>query len=140
MSYKSVTLYRNRRTHVYLVQPMTRHPMGASVEFGKPTPIPEAEFASMIVPALLESLEAYGRQPFLQELAPKMSAQEYAKFRREHDAVGITLHDSGLLEVTPLRRSGGGYVGVVEKKVSLEVSLAPEMLAEAVHQAFGLVA
>jgi hypothetical protein len=137
MSYKSVMLYRNRRADVYLVQPMTRHPMGASVECGEPTLVAEAEFAGRIMPALLASLEDYGRQPFSPELGPKLSAREYAKFRREHEGVLVTLHDTGLLDVTPLRRESGGYVGAVEDKESLNFKDASAMLADAVRRAFG---
>lgn len=136
MSYETVTIYKNKKSGLYIVQPMTKHPMGASAEFGDPTPVTEEAFESLIVPVVEENLRKYHQQQYDQNLAPKSSEAEHMKFVQEHYCVDVTVDDNGIVEVTPLGSVRGGYVGLKEGKASFNKEEIEVRLPTAIRAAF----
>jgi len=133
-----VTIYRNQKSGRLIVQPMTRHPTGASGEFGEPTQLTEEEVEARLPPVVLENLEKYHRQTYVPELAPKHSGKQYATFTRGHDMVSVTRLETGVVEVNASERVRGGYRGLNSEMIVLQPQDVPTQLVAAIRQAFRL--
>lgn len=136
MSYEKVAIYRSGQTVRYIVQPMTRHPSGASAEFGEPTEVSEEEFDARIVSVVLENLGKYHQQKYDPDLAKIMTDEEDSKFRGDHDYISVTREDSGLVEVIPGARTQGGYVGIKSANITLQKDEVEPKLGAAIREAF----
>lgn len=134
-SYEMISLYRSSKSGNFIVQPMTRHPLGCSGEFGGPTAISNDQFDACIVPIVIENLGKYHEQVYQEDLAPKRSAKEYRKFVKEHLHVSVTRFPSGQIDISPSHHERGGYVGDKES-ISLRPDEIPWRLAPALREAF----
>ena len=136
MSCDKITIYKNKKTGLYLVQPMAKHPTGASADFGDPTSLTEEEFESRIVSVVQENLRKYHQQTFDQKLALSFSDEEYSRFTRGHNCVCVTVDDNGIVELIPAARVPGGYVGLKEGNISISKYEIGARLAGAIRDAF----
>jgi hypothetical protein len=131
-----VGVLRNTRTGNYIIEPMARHPIGASAIFGAPVIIPAEKFESEITQAILENLAKYHRQVFREELAPKRrSTPEEKAFLKAHLSVSITRYPTGDIWIYPMRRNRGGYAGTGKKIVVLAAQVR-DGLVSALREAF----
>lgn len=131
-----VGVLRNRRTGDYIVEPMARHPIGASAIFGTPVTIPVERFESEITEAILENLGKYHIQVFREESAPrKKSSEEQKAFLETHLSISVTRYPNGDVWIYPMRRDRGGYAATGEK-IMVPAAETHERLASAVREAF----
>lgn len=136
MSYETLAIYRRKQDGRYIVQPMARHPTGASVEFGDPTIIPEEDLATHIVQVVLENLALYNRVKYDHSTAPRSSDEDFAAFLGNHDALSVTREDTGVISVVPHVRKRGGTIGRMEAAIRLSPGQADTQLATAIRTAF----
>lgn len=131
-----VSVLRNKRTGDYIIEPMARHPIGASAIFGAPVTISAGKFESEITQAILENVAKYHTQVFREELAPKRRpAQEQKAFLNAHLSVSITRYPTGDIWIYPMRRNRGGYAGTGEKIV-VPAAEVRDSLVRALREAF----
>jgi hypothetical protein len=138
LNYECVAIYRNKKTNKILVQPMARHPTGASADFGAPTELAESDWDSRLLSTVLEDLAKYGGQQYEADLAPKYQRTEYARFTRSNDLVSITRLKNGVVEVNPSERVRGGYRGLNDQMIVLSPEEAPTRLVTAIREALAL--
>jgi hypothetical protein len=130
-----VGVLRNTQTGDYIIEPMARHPIGASAIFGAPVIIPAERFESEITQAILENLAKYHRQVFREELTPKRrSTQEEKAFLKVHLSVSITRYPTGDIWIYPMRRNRGGHRGTGEK-ITVPAAEMRENLVSALREA-----
>jgi len=134
-NFEMISVYRSSKNGNFIIQPMTRHPIGASGEFGKPTIISDDQFDARIVLAVIENLAKYHQQVYRDDLAPTRSSKEQRQFVKEHLCVSVTRFPSGQIEIRPGHRERGGYVGDKEN-ISLGPDEIPGKLARALRDAF----
>lgn len=133
--YEMISIYRSKINGAFIIQPMARHPSGASGEFGTPTVISDDQFDIRIVPVVRENLRKYHQQAYQDDLAPKHSNKVWQDFLKEHLCVSVTRFPSGQTEIRPSHHERGGYVGD-NKSISLSPDEIPEKLAAALREAF----
>jgi hypothetical protein len=139
MRYETVTIYRDKKKDGRLiVQPMARHPTGASAEFGEPTELLEEQVEARLLHVVLENLEKYHGQTYVPEHAPKYSGKGYADFTRRHDMVSVTRVENGVVEVNASERVRGGYRGLNSEMIVLQPHDVPTQLVSAIRRAFDL--
>ena len=129
--YDVVALYRNKKSGVYIVQPMTRHTIGADTEFGEAIFIQPRDFDREIVSITMATLPIYHQQVYRQDLARRFSDKEYNKFEREHEHVRVELYEDGVLEVIAMTGSAG-----LEGRLCLKKEEVGEKLLSALQEAF----
>lgn len=134
-NFEMISVYRSSKSGDFIVQPMTRHPIGASGEFGTPTVISDDQFDAGIVLVVTENLAKYHQQVYRDDLAPKRSGKEQRQFVKEHLHVSVTRFPSGQIEIRPGHHERGGYVGDKES-FSLRPDEIAQKLASALREAF----
>ena len=134
-NFEVLSVYENTEDGIFIVQPMARHPIGASAEFGAPTLVPDAQFDTHIATAVMENLAKYHKQVYDQDTAAARSDKEQRDFVKAHLNVSLTRYPSGEICIYPMRRKSGGYTGTGEKIV-LRADEVPENLASALREAF----
>jgi hypothetical protein len=125
----------NERARQYVVQPMTRHPIGASCDYGPASVIPDAEFEASITAAVLDNLSKYHKQAYDKDLVPKRSDNKQRAFLKAHLSVSVTRYPTGDIWIYPMRRNKGGYSGIGEK-IIVPAAEVEERLVTAVREAF----
>lgn len=138
MRYETLTIYRNKKNGRLIVQPLTRHPTGASGEFGEPTELSEEESEARLLQVVLDTLEKYHRETYVPERAPKYSGKEYADFTKRHYMVSVTRLETGAMEVNASEHVRGGYRGLNSEMIVLQPDDVPTQLVTAIRRAFGL--
>jgi hypothetical protein len=133
---KSVTLYKNIDTGDCFFQPMTKHPIGASVEMGTPIRVRSNNPAD-IAKALSEAFANYGEK-YDQKYVQSRDVETQREFSKSH--ISVTVYELGArVEVVPMQRNTkGGYESFGKKAVidnlKDEQSVA-EVLERALSQA-----
>jgi hypothetical protein len=135
MRNERVTIYRNTKQGLYIVQPMATHPTGAVADFGEPTIVSEPEFESRIAGAVLENLAKFDQESYKPERAPRFSREEYAIFKRAHNGVSVARTAEGL-EITPWERVHGGYAGINAAIITIPGQAPLDKLTAAIREAF----
>lgn len=138
MRFQMVTIYRNKMTGEYVIQPMARHPLGGSAEYGEPIKLSEADFDRRIVDLVRENMRRYEVEEFDESRARKFSDAEYSRFIRDHDSVTITHYDSGLMKISVGRRVQGGYVSDKATEQEMWESEIQQEMGPAIREAFGI--
>jgi hypothetical protein len=135
--YEAATVYRRKNDGIIIVQPMARHPIGASAAFGDPTEIAPQDFDRRVAAAVLDALRRYHVQVFDRRLAKRFSDEEYAQFIRGHDSVAVTLYEaSGLVEVVPCFPEEGSRASRKGHKITFSKDDIVEKLPEALRASF----
>jgi hypothetical protein len=131
-----VSVLWNKRTGVYVVEPMAKHPTGASAIFGPPVTISAEQFESDATSAVLSNLAKYHHQVFRAELAPKKRLpQGERSFLKTHLSVSVTRYASGDIWIYPMQHTSGGYTGIGEKIV-VPAADVKKKLVDGLRQAF----
>ena len=135
--YLAASIYRRKSDGTVIVQPMARHPIGASADFGIPTEIMPQDFDRRIVPAVLNALQKYHIQVFDPALAKKFSDEEHAEFIREHDCVEVRLNeDNRVVRVVPCFPTEGGTASRKHHTISFSEDDITEKLPGALRASF----
>lgn len=130
-----IDVYQNIETGVYYVQPFTEGPV-ATTAFGDPTIIASDEFDEMIVHAVIENLNRFGREKFDPRRAPRLKPAEQRNFIKMHVGVGVRKELGGELIVRPLHRERGGFVAFDRDAITLAPEEVPNKLKSAIAEAF----
>jgi len=134
--FEYICVLRNKRTGNYIIEPMAKHPIGASAVFGAVTTISAEKYESEMTSAVLANLAKYNRQEFQEELAPKRRPpKEEREFLESHLSVSITRYPWGDIWIYPMQRDKGGYRGIGEKIV-VPASEVSKQLTAALQEAF----
>jgi hypothetical protein len=112
-----ISVYRNRRTGEYRVQPFGRLRNGSSQAFGKQVRVPTEVSDRQLLTTILDNLATNDLQVYSDELAPKIPKEEWRRQLREEQL--ITVHRSELgFQLVPSRRMGNSF-GSIDEMISM---------------------
>jgi len=131
-----VSIYRNRVTSSYVIQPLGKDPDGFIIDNGAPEILSEAEFDSRILNAIEKAIEKF--KPESKESDGKeWRDKDYDEFLRTHDHVTVMRTEKGFYEVVPSKRMKGGYRSQEDSRVVVKPQRLSVDLLPVVRAAFG---
>ena len=131
----AITVYRQRRSGAYQIQPMSRYGRLGLADAGETISVAPREDAPLLA-VVEKALAAFQSNRYDMPGSPRMSPKEHAQFVRGHDAIMIVrLEDHGL-ELIPWERVHGGFEALDGGSIALRPPVTAEALADAVREAF----
>lgn len=132
----AVTIYRERRSGVYKVQPMCRYGRLGLADAGEPVAI-EASDEAALMERLGRSLDDFASNRLETSTTVRHTPKEQSQFVRSHDAVMVVRLKDGRIEAIPWEHDHGGYKAKSAASLVLDPPVSAAALASAIREAFG---
>jgi hypothetical protein len=127
-------LYFNRRENYFLVIAEAKQGYG-STQVGEPFKVAGLEFDARIGQLLSQVLDSFHNNSSNDSI-PK-SPEEYRAFRKKHLGLSIKRNrTSGEVQVMPLHKLQGGYVGALKEAIVISAQDVPTKIAAVLREAF----
>jgi hypothetical protein len=131
----ALTLYWNRRTETYFVQPMRR--LGRlGLEAAGDGRVIDASDGDALPQVISDELDNFDNREGGSSQSPSKSREEEARFFREHDAVIVTKLLDGRVEFTPCEDFRGGYKAMSASTIALTPPIEGGAIWSSVEEAF----
>lgn len=130
---EAVNIYWRMSDNHFVVQRQAPWGHLAYRDCGPPIAILGEEFEQKIVAAVDSALDSFGNSS---DPGSTYSDSQYSEFHTQYLQSSILRDSSGDLEVRPMHREKGGFVGIESECIKVSRADVPSRLASAIRKAF----
>jgi len=105
---QTVSIYRNRKTGEFRIQPFGRLPNGSSQACGEPDRLPNTASNEQLLSSLIENLAKNEKQIYNEAMVPRIPPEERRRVFKEDQLVSVW-HQESKYRIIPFKRMGNSF-------------------------------